>query len=347
MLIVQQVSSIRVYLPRDLRSPEARQAAGRSVKEVQKRFKDGVPLLDPVEDLQIEDEAFKKVVRKIETLEDQLAANPAFSNPEMIDKYNQLLRRKKLEAEMKELRRQLKATDSVVMKDELKAMKRVLRRLGYTNAEGVIELKGRVCCEINAADEIVLSEMMFNGVFNGLTPEQCAALLCCIVFQEKSAENQKLPDDLSGPLQILQDTARKVARISQECKLTVNTEEYVQSFRPHMMDVVFQWAKGAKFLDICKMTDIFEGSIIRCMRRLEELIRQLCQVRVLGIFSSSSFFRFSLIPTRPPKPSATRSSSRNSPTPSPRSSATSSSPPRCTCDAWRRKSCRSAGNFED
>ena len=25
------------------------------------------------------------------------------------------------------------------------------------------------------------------------------------------------------------------------------------------------------------MTDIFEGSIIRCMRRLEELLRQMCQ----------------------------------------------------------------------
>ena len=51
----------------------------------------------------------------------------------------------------------------------------------------------------------------------------------------------------------------------------------MQGFRPHLMDVVFQWAKGAKFLDVCKLTDIFEGSIIRCMRRLEELMRQLCQ----------------------------------------------------------------------
>ena len=110
------------------------------------------------------------------------------------------------------------------MKDELKAMKRVLRRLGYTNADGIIEMKGRVCCEINAADEIVLSEMMFNGVFNDLSPEQCAALLSCFVFQEKSSENQKLPDELAGPLQTLQETARKVARVSQECKLTVNTE---------------------------------------------------------------------------------------------------------------------------
>lgn len=28
---------------------------------------------------------------------------------------------------------------------------------------------------------------------------------------------------------------------------------------------------------LLQMTDIFEGSIIRCMRRLEETLRQLCQ----------------------------------------------------------------------
>lgn len=35
--------------------------------------------------------------------------------------------------------------------------------------------------------------------------------------------------------------------------------------------------QGAAFSHICKMTDVFEGSIIRCMRRLEELLRQMCQ----------------------------------------------------------------------
>jgi len=42
-----------------------------------------------------------------------------------------------------------------------------------------------------------------------------------------------------------------------------------------MMDIVYAWVKGAKFVDICKLTDIFEGTIIRCIRRLEELMRQM------------------------------------------------------------------------
>jgi len=32
------------------------------------------------------------------------------------------------------------------------------------------------------------------------------------------------------------------------------------------MDVVYAWSKGAKFIEICKMTDIFEGMYARRCR---------------------------------------------------------------------------------
>lgn len=44
-----------------------------------------------------------------------------------------------------------------------------------------------------------------------------------------------------------------------------------------MINVVYQWANGAKFVDICKLSSAFEGHIIRVIRRLEELLRQLMQ----------------------------------------------------------------------
>jgi ATP-dependent RNA helicase DOB1 len=71
------------------------------------------------------------------------------------------------------------------MGDELKGMKRVLRRLGFTSKDDVIEVKGRVACEINAADELVLTELIFTGYFTDLTPQQIAAVLSTFVFGEK------------------------------------------------------------------------------------------------------------------------------------------------------------------
>src|SRR5690348_165594 len=100
------------------------------------------------------------------------------------------------------------------MKYELKCMKRVLRRLGYTNEDDIIETKGRVACEINAADELVselnplflfvvhigtlrvffhqvMTEMIFAGAFNDLTPEQVVSVMSCFVFGEKVDANLK------------------------------------------------------------------------------------------------------------------------------------------------------------
>ena len=64
-------------------------------------------------------------------------------------------------------------------------MKRVLRRLGYIDEGDVVQSKGRVACEINSADELLLTELIYDGVFLDLTPQQCVALLASVVFLEK------------------------------------------------------------------------------------------------------------------------------------------------------------------
>ena len=43
----------------------------------------------------------------------------------------------------------------------------------------------------------------------------------------------------------------------------------------HRMEAVFAWCKGAKFIEVQKMTNSFEGTTIRTLRRLEELVRQI------------------------------------------------------------------------
>ena len=38
---------------------------------------------------------------------------------------------------------------------------------------------------------------------------------------------------------------------------------------------MYAWAKGATFKNICSLTDQMEGSVIRCIRRLEEILREV------------------------------------------------------------------------
>jgi ATP-dependent RNA helicase DOB1 len=71
------------------------------------------------------------------------------------------------------------------MQDDMRRMKRVLRRLGLCNVQGIIERKGRVACEINTCDELIVTELIFNGAFKDLSVEHTAAMLSCLVHQEK------------------------------------------------------------------------------------------------------------------------------------------------------------------
>ena len=134
--------------------------------------------------------------------------------------------------------------------DELRCRKRVLRRLGFINDVEVIQLKARVACEISTGDEVLLSELLLNRFFNELNPELCAAVLTCFICEEKSKKAIDLREDLRKPFLDIQNQAKLVAKVSQESKLKVNEEEYVQKFKPDLMEVVYMWAKGASFADI-------------------------------------------------------------------------------------------------
>ena len=122
---------------------------------------------------------------------------------------------------------------------------------------------GRIACELSSADELLLTEMMFNGLFNDLEPAQAASILSCFVCDERSNEMPKLTGELSGPLRTMQDMAKRIASVSKECKIEIDEELYVGKFKPYMMDIVYEWCKGATFMQLCKMTDIFEGMYLQ------------------------------------------------------------------------------------
>ncbi|KAF8362076.1 mtr-4 [Pristionchus pacificus] len=270
---VDDISAVRLKLPTELTSREARDQVARMVKEVFARHP-VLPGLDPVKDQKITDAAFKAQVDKLADIEKRHASHPLRQRDDF-EKIAKEFRDKEASArELKELRDELKRVKSLLHLNELSNRKRVLRRLGYAGDGDAIQQKGRVACEVSAADELLLTEMIFGNVFEELDVPQVAALLSCFVFQE-NASPAKMAEELAGCLRQIQVYARRIAKISHECRLDIIEDEYVESFKPAMMDVVKNWVNGMSFGEILKTTDIFEGSIIRCFRRLEELLREM------------------------------------------------------------------------
>ncbi|GJN84513.1 ATP-dependent RNA helicase mtr4 [Purpureocillium lilacinum] len=282
---VKAISQIRIFLPKDgLRTDQDKETAFKSLSEVKRRFPDGVPILDPLENMDITDESFKKLLRKIEVLESRLLANPLHLSPLLPSLWDQYHAKMQVSEKVKEKKKAIAKAHSIAQMDELKSRKRVLRRLGFINDAEVVQLKARVACEISSTEghELLLSELLFDRFFNELTPEMIASILSCFIFDEK-VETQALKEELQKPYREVLAKARIVAKVSQECKLDVNEEEYVQSLKWQLMETVYAWANGRPFSEICKMTNTYEGSLIRLFRRLEELLRQMAQAaKVMG-----------------------------------------------------------------
>jgi len=67
----------------------------------------------------------------------------------------------------------------------------VLRRLGHVDKEGIVLTKGRAACEIDTADELLTTELMFNGVFSTLDKHQLVSLASCLIpLGEKTQASQ-------------------------------------------------------------------------------------------------------------------------------------------------------------
>eukprot|EP00316_Scyphosphaera_apsteinii_P000204 CAMPEP_0119305162 /NCGR_PEP_ID=MMETSP1333-20130426/6223_1 /TAXON_ID=418940 /ORGANISM="Scyphosphaera apsteinii, Strain RCC1455" /LENGTH=1076 /DNA_ID=CAMNT_0007308185 /DNA_START=71 /DNA_END=3301 /DNA_ORIENTATION=+ len=300
LLQVDALSSVKVTMPKDLKAVDGRFAVLKVVREVERRFTDGLPLLHPVEDMRNRDSNLPKQLRKLEGLQARLEEE-RLTDPEVRDALPLHRRKLLLLEEDKELRRQIKASRAALMREELKGMRRVLRRLGHVTEDGVITNKGRVACEVSTSDELLITELFFAGAFQALQPAQLASILSCLVAEQLSNKGGKsggkggkgtaAPNPLTliasqsmrTPYEQLRELASRVATVVQEAKLPVNVEEYANRFSPALVDLVLEWCGGAKFADLCGMTDAYEGTIIRTMHRLEELLRQLIDAaKVVG-----------------------------------------------------------------
>eukprot|EP00252_Welwitschia_mirabilis_P018829 TRINITY_DN4218_c0_g1_i1.p1 TRINITY_DN4218_c0_g1~~TRINITY_DN4218_c0_g1_i1.p1 ORF type:complete len:993 (+),score=171.89 TRINITY_DN4218_c0_g1_i1:142-3120(+) len=274
--LISGISSLRVAIPKDLRPPEARQSVLMAVQELEKRFPKGLPKLDPIEDMGINDPDLVKIIKEVEEAEQRLFSHPLHNVEPDEQQYRSFKRKAELNNEIQKHRKKMLDSQLHKFKEELRNRSRVLKRLGHIDSDGVVQMKGRAACLIDTADELLVTELMFNGTFNELDHHQTAALASCFVPCEKSNDQIELRNELVKPLTQLKETARHIAEVQKECKLDIDVEEYVQSATcPYLMDVIYLWSKGASFSEVTSITDIFEGSIIRATRRLDEFLNQL------------------------------------------------------------------------
>ena len=177
-----------------------------------------------------------------------------------------------------------KANDDLL--EDYNKKQKVLIALGFINDDLVVQLKGKVACEVQTCESLILTEILFENILENLTAAEAAALLSCLIFQQKEVEPRL---DLVPPL--LHAACKNVVTIVKGLVVLQNTHGIVcdmeewcdQQIKLGLVHVVHEWALGTSFARICQLTDVDEGTIVRCITRLEESFRDIRNcARVMG-----------------------------------------------------------------
>ncbi|KAH9178867.1 antiviral helicase [Lactarius sanguifluus] len=157
----------------------------------------------------------------------------------------------------------------------------VLKELKFLESNSTVSLKGRVACEINSVNELVLTELILENTLAAYEPEEVVALLSSFVFQEKTGVEPVFPPRLEDGRDALQAILDRVAQVQDWHKVV--SDEHRWSLNFGLMEVVYEWAKGMPFNQLTALTDVAEGTIVRVITRLDETCREVRDAaRVIG-----------------------------------------------------------------
>lgn len=275
---VDTLSTLKANLPAQPDSDVGRSQIVQTISRLIREFgAENVPVLS-VGQMGIEDQQLAKMQVQVANLETQMKSNLLVKSPtpELLQQFETFKQKAVLEGQLEEVQHELSGMCKAVFSEELKQMMRVLRRLDYIDKENIILRKARVACEITTTDEneILLTELLFKGVLNSMETEMIVALLSCLVNVHRTPDSFSLPQEFEQPLKDLNEIVTRIATVSVESGL-IQENKAVEKVLPSLMEVTYLWAKGAKFVDLVSKTTAYEGEIVRMMRRLEEMLRQL------------------------------------------------------------------------
>ncbi|KAM9777115.1 superkiller complex protein 2 isoform 2-T2 [Syngnathus typhle] len=241
----------------------------------------GIVTLDPVNDLQLKNVDVVEASMRLRVLQDSLREFNCIHSPTFAEQFAKVQERMSVQEELDRLLF-LVSDQSLSLLPEYHQRIKVLQSLQYVDSGGAVQLKGRVACQISS-HELLLTELLFENALSPLAPEESAALLSCLVFTQKTQVEPHITNTLREGIDRVLSVAKRIGELQRDCGLPQTAEEFVGQFKFGLTEVVYCWARGMPFAEIAQLTDVQEGTVVRCIQRLDEVLKEVRQAaRIVG-----------------------------------------------------------------
>lgn len=253
--------------------PQGRNVLGQELLEVAEAHPKGVPSINVTKDLRVSAMDLVDLVHRCQGIEEKLLAAPCLTCPLVEEHFAQELRHRAVGQELSHVEHLLSETSLASMPDYKRHVE-ALQRLGYLEPNGTLSLKGRVARAMSN-NEIMLTELLVEDCLVDLGPAEIAALFSCFVYQQRSDEKPPIPKSMEKAVEQFKAVAEKIGRAQRESGFDEPPQQFVEQFSFSLCNVVYHWAKGMHFSHIMEMTDVQEGIIVRCIQRLDEVLKDV------------------------------------------------------------------------
>ncbi|XP_035039239.1 helicase SKI2W [Hippoglossus stenolepis] len=241
----------------------------------------GLATLDPVNDLQLKSVHVVEDTLRLRVLQASLKDFNCIHTPTFADQFARVSERMSVQEELDRLLF-LASDQSLSLLPEYHQRIKVLQSLQYVDSSGAVQLKGRVACQISS-HELLLTELLFENVLSPLAPEESAALLSCLIFSQKTQVEPHITTTLQEGIGRVLSVAQRIGELQRECGIPQTAEEFVGQLKFGLTEVVYCWARGMPFAEIALLTDVQEGTVVRCIQRLDEVLKEVRQAaRIVG-----------------------------------------------------------------
>uniref|UniRef100_A0AAR2L9J9 SKI2 homolog, superkiller viralicidic activity 2-like n=1 Tax=Pygocentrus nattereri TaxID=42514 RepID=A0AAR2L9J9_PYGNA len=242
---------------------------------------DGIATLDPVNDLHLKGVDVVEGVMRQRVLQDSLKDFHCTHSPTFTEQFARVQERMSLQEELDRLLF-LVSDLSLTLLPEYNQRIKVLKELKYIDESDAVQLKGRVACQISS-HELLLTELLFENTLSPLAPEESAALLSCLVFTQNTQIEPHIPNTIQEGIDRVLCVAQRIGELQRECGIAQTAEDFVSQFKFGLTEVVYCWARGMPFAEIAQLTDVQEGTVVRCIQRLDEVLKEVRQAaRIVG-----------------------------------------------------------------
>ena len=127
----------------------------------------------------------------------------------------------------------------------------------------------------------MLTEAVFQGVLDPLNPMEIAAVCSSLIFQDRRAAEDisELPSAARTAVSEMKSIAAMLASAQSDSGIETVVEDFVAEYLKFgLSTVTYEWACGVPFVDICRLTEVQEGTIVRTLVRLDEVLRELAKI---------------------------------------------------------------------